>query len=66
MSDEHVANAVRVLNLWRLRAKKQNADAALIRDLRDAIDRFKRLQRRRLKSMPPGERSARKSLGFRR
>ncbi|MFX7874654.1 hypothetical protein ABTK18_19815, partial [Acinetobacter baumannii] len=47
MSDEHVANAVRVLSLWRARLKRRGGDEAVIGDLKDAIGRFKALQRRR-------------------
>lgn len=51
MSDEHVANAVRVLSLWRTRLKRRGGDETVIRDLKDAIERFKSLQRRRRKAL---------------
>lgn len=50
MSDEHIANAVRVLMLWRSRLKKRGGDEAVITDLAHAISRFKSIQRRRLKA----------------
>lgn len=48
MSDDHVANAVRVLSAWRngLR-KKENSNPAVVADLSAAIERFKRLERDR-------------------
>jgi len=49
MSDEHVANAVRLLSLWRARLKKRGGDEAILSDLKAAITRFKALQRRRRK-----------------
>ena len=50
MSDEHIANAVRVLTLWRSRLKKRGGDEVVVKDLANAISLFKRLQRRRSKS----------------
>lgn len=52
MSSEHVANAIRVLSLWRSRLKRRGGDTGVIRDLTDAITRFKTLQRRRRRSDP--------------
>jgi hypothetical protein len=50
MSDEHIANAVRVLTLWRARLKKRGDDSGVVRDLADAVARFKGIQRRRRKA----------------
>ena len=50
MSDDHIANAVRVLALWRSRARKRDSGDPVVRELADAIDRFKRTQRQRRKS----------------
>ena len=55
MSDEHVANAVRVLSMWRSRLKRRGGDEAVVCDLKDAIDRFRTLQRRRRKAEPKDE-----------
>lgn len=52
MSDDHIANAVRVLTLWRVRLKKRGGDERILRDLKDAITRFKALQRKRRKPLP--------------
>lgn len=49
MSDEHIANAVRVLTLWRARLRKRGEDSGVVRDLADAIAQFKGIQRRRRK-----------------
>ncbi|MEQ1696439.1 MAG: hypothetical protein ABL901_11420 [Hyphomicrobiaceae bacterium] len=49
MTDEHIANAVRVLTLWRARLRKRGDDSGVVRDLADAIARFKGIQRRRRK-----------------
>jgi len=49
MSDEHIANAVRVLTIWRGRLRKRGDDSGVVRDLADAIARFKAIQRRRRK-----------------
>ena len=57
MSDEHVANAVRVLSLWRSRLKKRGGDEAVVADLKAAITRFKALQRRRRKHADPSHSS---------
>ena len=64
MTDDHIANALRVLTIWRSRVKKQDADADIVRELRDAIDRFKRIQRQRRKDAPADERPQRKAIGF--
>lgn len=50
MSDDHIANATRVLTLWKSRAKKRDAHDPIVRELGDAIDRFKRILRTRKKS----------------
>lgn len=50
MTDDHVANAIRVLSLWRSRLKKRDGEPCVVKDLQDAIARFKRLQRQRLKA----------------
>lgn len=52
MSCDHIANAVRVLSLWRSRLKKRDADdsdSETVRDLANAISRFKLIQRQRRK-----------------
>ena len=49
MSCDHIANAVRVLSLWRSRLKKRGGDEAIVRDLANAISRFKLIQRQRRK-----------------
>ena len=55
MSDDHIANAVRVLSVWRSRLKKRELDDPIIVELAHAITRFKEIQRRRRKSAPkPG------------
>jgi hypothetical protein len=64
MTDDHIANALRVLSVWRSRTKKQNAGAPIVAELRDAIDRFKSIQRQRRKSMPAEEMPARPATGF--
>ena len=51
MSDDHIANAVRVLTLWRSRVKKRAGDSAVLKDLGQAIDRFKRIMRQRRKAV---------------
>ncbi len=51
MSDEHIRNAIRSLSRWRARLKKQpEANAALKGPLTDAIQRFRRLLRKREKA----------------
>jgi hypothetical protein len=52
MGDDHIANAMRVLSLWRTRLKKRDSTHDMIRQLADAITRFKRIQRQRLKALP--------------
>ncbi|MBX9924717.1 MAG: hypothetical protein K2Y05_00015 [Hyphomicrobiaceae bacterium] len=47
MSDEHIANAVRVLSKWRSGLKRVRPDDPVIGDLDAALDRFKRLERDR-------------------
>jgi hypothetical protein len=64
MTDDHIANALRVLTIWRSRIKKEDANAPIVFELRDAIDRFKGIQRQRRKAMPAEERSSRPSTGF--
>lgn len=49
MSDDHIANAVRVLSLWRSRLKKRDRADPIVRDLAQALDRFKRIMRQRKK-----------------
>jgi hypothetical protein len=64
MTDDHIANALRVLSVWRSRIKKQDANAPIVAELRDAIDRFKSIQRQRRKAMPAADRPERPSRGF--
>ncbi len=52
MTDDHIANAIRVLTLWRARLKKQGSDDPIIKDLAGAVSRFKDIQRRRRKNAP--------------
>lgn len=69
MTDDHIANAVRVLTLWKSRAKKRDAGDPVVRELADAIDRFKRVTRQRRKVAgrdETGDGSVRKRIGFRR
>lgn len=48
MTDEHVANAIRVLSAWRNGVRrKPDIDPGIVSDLTAAIDRFKRLERDR-------------------
>lgn len=49
MSDEHIANAVRVLTEWRTRSRKRDRSDPILRDLTDAIARFKTVMRKRRK-----------------
>jgi hypothetical protein len=51
MTCDHISNAVRVLTLWRSRAKKKDSGDPVVRELGDALDQFKRIQRQRRKSM---------------
>ena len=64
MSDDHIANALRVLSLWRSRLKKQDGDAATVKDLGQAIDRFKLITRQRRKAAAREDGAAGKG-GFR-
>jgi hypothetical protein len=64
MTDDHVANALRVLSVWRSRIKKQDAGAPIVAELRDAIDRFKSIQRQRRKALPAEDRPVRPATGF--
>jgi hypothetical protein len=66
MTDDHIANAIRVLTIWRSRAKKRDADDPIVAELRDAIERFKRVQRTRRKSTDRDNRTERKAIGFQR
>ena len=66
MSDDHIANAVRVLTLWRSRLKKRDGGDPVLRELADAIARFKRLQRQRRKTATRLEKPASKKLALRR
>ena len=67
MTDEHIGNAVRVLTLWRSRARKRDGVDPIVRELGDAIDRFKRIMRRRRKTVPrDGSANAHKAIGLRR
>ena len=52
MSCDHIANAVRVLSLWRSRLKKRGGDddGEIVRDLATAISRFKLIERQRRKA----------------
>jgi hypothetical protein len=50
MSDDHIANAIRVLSLWKQRLKKRASDDPVIDELKRAIDRFKEIERRRRKA----------------
>jgi len=59
MSDDHIANAVRVLTVWRSRLKTRgDGDDGVMRDLKAAITRFKELQRRRRKAQNQDSRKA--------
>ena len=67
MTDDHIANALRVLTLWKSRAKKRDAADPVVRELADAIDRFKRITRQRKKTAGRDEASGSvKRIGFRR
>lgn len=52
MSCDHIANAVRVLSLWRSRLKKRgdDDDGEIVRNLATAVSRFKLIQRQRRKT----------------
>ena len=64
MTDDHISNALRVLMLWRSRVRKRDGDTDIVRELRDAIERFKRPQRQRRKEVPADERPQRRGLSF--
>lgn len=51
MSDDHIANAVRVLTVWRMRSRKRDRSDPILRDLSDAIARFKTIMRQRQKQI---------------
>ncbi len=51
MTDSHIENAVRVLSKWRAQVRKRDKDNPVIRDLADAIARFKRIMSRRRKTV---------------
>ncbi len=63
MTDDHIANAVRVLTRWRSRLRKLDRTNPMLPNLADAIARFKRLQRRRAKANTPAQ--SRSALGSR-
>lgn len=58
MSDDHIANATRVLSLWRMRLKKRDRESPVLKDLADAIQRFKSIVRKRQKSIQRAEKAA--------
>ena len=66
MSDDHIANAVRVLTVWRSRAKKRDSGDAIVKELADAIDRFKRIMRQRRKLAARTGALPSKQIGMRR
>ena len=66
MSDDHIANAVRVLTVWRSRVRKRDSGDPVVRELADAIDRFKRIQRLRRKASAREVGASAKRLGLRR
>jgi hypothetical protein len=66
MTDDHIANAIRVLTLWRSRAKQRDAKDPILMELRDAIERFKRIQRSRRKATQRDNPNARRAIGFNR
>ena len=51
MSDDHIANAIRVLSPWRSRLKKRGSDDPIVAELAGAISRFKLIQRQRRKAV---------------
>jgi hypothetical protein len=55
MSDEHVANALRVLSNWRTGVKKIRPDDPVLVDLAAAISRFKQLDRARKRAARKAE-----------
>jgi hypothetical protein len=66
MTDDHMTNAVRVLTLWRSRARKRDSGDPVVSELADAIDRFKRILRQRRKGASRSDTSPVKKLGFQR
>ena len=50
MSDDHIANAIRVLSLWRSRLKKRGSSDPIASELAAAVTRFKLIQRQRRKA----------------
>jgi hypothetical protein len=52
MSADHIANAIRVLSLWRTRLKKRDPAHDMLAQLAEAITRFKRIQRQRRRQAP--------------
>ena len=66
MTDDHIANAVRVLTVWRSRLTKRDKADPILRDVTDAIERFKRIQRQRRKTAIKLEKPASKRLALRR
>ena len=66
MSDDHIANAVRVLTLWRSRAKKRDVSDPIVKELGEAVDRFKRIMRQRRKLASRDDGTTTKRVGFRR
>ena len=66
MSDDHIANAVRVLSLWRSRVKKRDSGNPVVRDLSQAIDRFKRIMRQRRKAIARDAKSGREKIAVQR
>jgi hypothetical protein len=62
MSDDHIANAIRVLSLWRTRLKKRDPVHDMLAQLAEAVTRFKRIQRQRRRQAPK-EPGVHKQLG---
>lgn len=50
MTDEHARNAIAALMRWRLRIRRQPGSEDTVRDIEDAVSRFRRLLRRRAKA----------------
>lgn len=66
MSDEHVRNAIAALSRWRARIRRQDGQQAMKRQLDDAIARFRRILRGRLKAAgtaKPVKRGGQRRLG---
>ncbi len=49
MTDEHARNAIAALMRWRTRIRKRPGAEPTVRDIEDAVARFRRLLRRRAK-----------------